>query len=66
MWVTRLCYLLTIALWIKFLDARINALPEVTLEEFVDLIELFGKAEKEYLCKLSFVASTTDTQLCPS
>lgn len=44
--------LLTFAeLWLKFLKAKVDAIAQpVSLESFADVLELFSKAEEEYLC----------------
>lgn len=40
-------------LWLKLLDAKVaNLIQPVGLESFADVLELFTKAEQEYLCKL--------------
>lgn len=44
---------LTAGLWASFLDAKIAALGTVDLDAFADMLELFGRAQAEYLCKLS-------------
>jgi len=41
-------------LWTRFLDAKIGSIASspISLDTFADMLELFGNAEKEYLCKL--------------
>jgi hypothetical protein len=44
------------------LDARIAALATVDLDTFADMLDLFAKAQNEYLCKLYPPPNSTETQ----